>query len=303
MILEVALLIFLILIKKSINQTHEELVYYFVVQALGRRMILLCWLLPGAFLYTNYLIILSLLVKIGVFPFQSWYLNIIHLLDYNNFWILRVPLKLIVIKVIYLNMYIEEVLWVAIFNIALGFSWVLKEKRVVRFLALGSIFNTGWALLCINSNWLWLLYMLLYGINLKILLVCLYKIRVSNLFFDRRAVTYSHQHQVILLGLILIGIPPFAGFILKLGIFFWVKNLRLLIATIALCFSLAISYYYLLLFFYTLTRHKGLVLILNKPWIAEMNALLVFNFRVSCGLLIWLSYYLNNRVTWWPTKF
>jgi NADH:ubiquinone oxidoreductase subunit 2 (subunit N) len=302
-ILELRLLLFLMILKKSTTKIHEELIYYFVVQALGRRMILLSWVLEGIFRYADYLILIALILKMGLFPFQSWYMNIVHLLDYQRFWVLRVPLKLVVIKLCYLSIQAALILWIGTINIVLSFISVLKEKRVLSFLALGSIFNTGWSLLGIHSNWLWLVFILVYGANLKLLLVAFYNAGTSNLFFDLSSLNYAGQHQLLMLGVILIGIPPFAGFILKLVIFFHIMRVRLFISTLVIALSLAMTFYYLLMFFYTLRRYTGLALSVSNTWVRKNNYALNFNFLASLFLLFWLIYYLNNKFIWLKFRF
>jgi hypothetical protein len=70
--LELSLLLFLNLIK-SLNHKSptEELVYYFVIQALGRTLILFCWLSTLTSIAISTVFFLALLLKLGVFPFHG----------------------------------------------------------------------------------------------------------------------------------------------------------------------------------------------------------------------------------------
>lgn len=294
--LEISLFLFLALIKFLNNKSSaEEVVYYFVVQALGRTLILFSWLSSLTWRATNIVFLLALILKLGIFPFHRWYINLVNVINYSIFWILRVPLKIIVLKLIIASSNLSWLTALALTNILISFVWVFKEKKIVSFLAFTSVFNTGWAMLALQGAWLWLIFIIIYGLNLKLILLAFdeaWKLSFFNKINVQREIL--HQHLLVI-GLILMGLPPFSGFTIKVLIFFQLLDLSWFVATLRLGRSVIISFYYLIMFFFNLSRGESLETLLSASKISKTLRLILLNLGLSLVLIVWVTYYLYNK--------
>lgn len=294
-ILELSLFIFLNLIKtfKAKSRT-EETVYYFVVQALGRTLILFRWLLSLVSTLRQILIFLALLLKLGVFPFHRWYINLVNVVNSSIFWILRVPLKLIVLKLMFSLSSENWLIRLALLNILVSFVMVFKEKKLISFLGLASIFNTGWAILAVSSSWLWLVFIIIYGFNLKLILWILEQSLSSSFFYNVQTLGVVLEQYLVISGLIAMGLPPFSGFTIKVLIFFQVISKRWLIGALRLIRSVIISFYYLIIFFFSLSTSRGIEVTISVNTINQILRFVLLNLGISIILIIWVIYYLDN---------
>lgn len=296
--LEVSLLLFLSLLSMThtSRSTKEDILYYFISQALGRTLILFSWVV---FIKTNlssWVINVALVLKIGLFPFHSWYLNIVNIINYSNFWILRVPLKLITLKIFYTLRSRVNSLILGTLNILASFIFVFKEKKPILFLALTSIFNTGWAMLGLTNSWVWIVYIIIYGLNLKLVLVSLeisFKLHLINRSVHEKL---AYENQVLLRGLIIMGIPPFTGFALKVIIFLDLIEQSWRVRVLVILSSLIMLFYYLLFFFYSLRLGTSYSEKISKNYAyGFIRVIVIINLWISLLLIIWLIHYLNNE--------
>lgn len=294
--LELRLVIFLLALKSlKVQHFAQECVHYFVIQALASTLILYFWLRSTLNTFSRELILLGLSIKIGIFPFHSWYLNLINFLDWGIIWVLRIPIKLVILKIIFSIGLTFAVTILAFVNVMFSFIRIFKEKKIKLFLALTSIFNIGWVLLSLIDLIAWIIFMIVYRINLYVLLDSL-KINFRETLFNlNNAESKSIHLMIIVVGLIIMRIPPTLGFIVKIIVIFLVINDFFLIRSSILLTSVIIRYYYLIIFYY-------LNLSLSKP-ISIFRAITGFiwkflNLNVILSLVmgILISYYLNNNL-------
>lgn len=296
--LELSLLLFLTLLSIGHNAwaRKEDVLYYFINQALGSTLILFSWVISMKTPFSLWMMGLALLLKIGLFPFHSWYLNIVNIINHSSFWVLRVPLKLITLKLIFTSRSVINSLILGTINIVVSFIFVFKEKKPISFLALASIFNTGWAILGLVNSWIWVMYILIYGLNLKLVLMSLEIILKSNFSNHKVQRKSIHNNQILLARLIVIGIPPFTGFRLKIIIFLYLVELSWRLGVLAILVSLIMLFYYILIFFYSLRVYNSYSEILVKNWVSIfISPIILVNFWISILVIIWLVYYLNNK--------
>lgn len=273
------------------------LVYYFVIQSLGRVVILYSWIARRLFFLASYLTLLRVLLKLGVFPFHSWYLNLINYLNLDRFWVLRILIKFIPLKLLLILSSSHLYLILGLANIILAFFSVFKEIKIVTFLGFSSIFNMGWVFQGILTQWNWLIYLLLYGITLKLLIVALNVNGLKSFFIG---VVNSSKHQSlfsIVCALVIIGIPPFPGFVIKVVIFLTLIDYSLILGCLRLLVTLVITFYYLILFFYLSLKFEDSYFGLSIKISNEPLRLLVVNLFLSPFVYMYLIYYLNNKLS------
>lgn len=273
----------------------EECVHYFTIQALGRVLILYFWVRSSLNRIGVELILSRFAIKLGIFPFHSWYLNLIPLLNWEIIWVIRVPMKLVILKILFSTRFGLSLVGLGLINVCLAFFILFKEKKIKTFLALTSIFNMGWILLSLLDMRLWVIFILIYRGNLYMLLEGLKKNKVERLFEYATNESKRKFMLIILIGLVIIRIPPTLGFILKMVIILILIDPLMLVRLILLILSLIMTYYYMIIFYYLnlsftkATRFK----ILRSSFIVKLVNFNVLRALIGC---FFVFYYLNNNL-------
>lgn len=180
-------------------------------------------------------------------------------------------------------------------NAGLGFFILFKEKKVKLFLALTSIFNIGWVLLSLLDLTLWIIYILIYGGNLYILLEGLKRNKIERLFEYSRNESKRKFMLIILIGLVLMRVPPTLGFTLKILIILILIEPLMLVRFTLLILSLIITYYYMLIFYYlnlSFTKARKFKILRSNLRVKLMK----FNLLGALVGCLFVFYYLNNNL-------
>lgn len=259
-IIELNFLCFVRIIRHDLNKHNTNgNIYYFLVQSLGRVLILissLSFLISRNFLF-EFIFVVFLILKLGGAPFQFWYLKLIQKLGWTNIWLMSAWQKLIPLLIIK----IARLDYLIIFGglrVISGRLNNLNQKKIKKILGLSSIFSLGWVLLSISQRKIWLIFMLGYSIVLGMLLNSLKRLsccaidNLENLNFS--VIFYS----VFFLGLLIIrGIPPFIIFYIKILILYELIQLSLAFVLSLLVVRVFIIYIYLIMGFRILTFFKS----------------------------------------------
>ena len=147
---------------------HEEgAVKYFVVQALASSIILFSIICNYRNLFNlviSITLLISICIKIGSFPFYSWYPSVIKSINWFGCIILRTWQKLgpLCIIVFYLNKF-SFIIIIRILNIIIGGAFGIIQSDLRVLMAYSSISHLGWIIrvLLVNSL-VRIVYFLLY---------------------------------------------------------------------------------------------------------------------------------------------
>lgn len=292
--LEVSTVIFLVFIKtKTIKKCPEEIIHYFSIQSLARILLLYFWITCSLFHFRGVIILLSLTIKLGVFPFHSWYLNLISILEWNSIWLISGPIKIIVLKLIFTLGIINFLLPLGLLNVLISFLIIFKERKTKIFLGVTSIFNIGWVLVSIVEAITWLIFIFLYILNLIALITNLKFSQSDSLFILPESKNVSQL--LLIIRLIIIGIPPLLGFFLKLRVLITLLEERLVFRVLILLASLVIAYYYLILFFFMRLKSRAKKRKLWSDWHGSSYLLVSLNIWLRLIFIFFFVYYINNK--------
>jgi NADH:ubiquinone oxidoreductase subunit 2 (subunit N) len=297
-LLEVNFLAFVaILTKSSFLKYSNKTLNYFLVQAIGRGLVLIIvfiTLLQISFFLLIIIYFLSLLIKLGGAPFHAWYLRLIQKLSWEIIWVLSIWQKVIPLLLFskprsYLTI-LAGALRVVIRRVSR-----ISQKNVKKILGLSSIFSLGWILVSFDLNkFIWTQFILGYGASLLVLL--------SRLKRNNHKIVQDFNKEInrvsilsFFMGFLMLrGIPPFIGFFLKMLILLSFISKRLILVLTFLIFSLLIIFVYLnvifMLFtfvskkfsFSKLAGHRGYFLIDLLVLNCSLSVLFLINF---CNLL------------------
>lgn len=240
------------------NNTNGN-IYYFLIQSIGRVIILiraLNFLILRHKIF-EFIFFIFLLLKLGGAPFQFWYLKLIQKIKWSNIWLISVWQKLIPLSLIKLVNFNYLIIF-GVLRVILGSFSNLNQKKIKKILGLSSVFSLGWVLLSIIQRRVWLLFILRYGIILYILLLSLKRLDFQETLYLKTSDFSISFYFIFFLGILIIrGIPPFLMFYIKILIIIEVLHFRVLLIFILLVFRIFIIYIYLIIGFRMLTFFKN----------------------------------------------
>jgi len=186
------------------NNTNGN-IYYFLIQSLGRVLILLRALnfLIFRHFFFEATFFIFLLLKLGGAPFQFWYLKLIQKIRWVNIWLISVWQKLIPLLLIKLINYYYLILF-GLLRVITGSLNNLNQKKIKKILGLSSIFSLGWTILSILQSKVWLLFILGYGLILWVLLASLNSLKIININYLENSNLSIVFYLIFFLGLLII---------------------------------------------------------------------------------------------------
>lgn len=210
--LELNLFSFLILMNSNGKFRLEPLIKYFVTQRVGSIIIIIGFIFSSTELISFFylFILLGVFIKAGFFPFHSWVPMVISQSRYTvSFLILRwQKLGPILMLLIFSHNYI---LYLSLFFIRfVGSIGGLNQNGVRSILAYSSFVHNSWIICAlVRSFYIFIGYFFFYSVSLVFFIY-------SCKFFGKSKIK---NLGISLLGaislLMLIGVPPFLGFIGK----------------------------------------------------------------------------------------
>lgn len=209
--IEILMLIFIGLRYTLFVRSYSQLISYFLIQAIASFFLLIFYIYHTPILFS-----FSILLKLSIFPFFTWYINLIYRFPNFMFWLARtfhkVPLILIVNTFsLHLDM---TVIWSSIFFTT--FLRGLMMLRVLDFrmlLVLSSVGNNSWFLLRQMTNMsIFLLFVVIYSLRLFYLVNSFNRISKPSLSYNVNFISYKLSFWVLSLS----GMPPFPVFYVKI---------------------------------------------------------------------------------------
>jgi formate hydrogenlyase subunit 3/multisubunit Na+/H+ antiporter MnhD subunit len=287
--LEVSTLLFIFLIFNFKLNCVNNLIHYYLVQM--RASVGLFFRVLFSMVGRFNVEFLFLFLKLGVFPFHFWYFSLLIKLDWMRGFILIRPIK--VISLIILFNFVNVVFfYIACLNLLFAVHGALFEKHLKMLLGLSSVFNMAWVLSRLFLNYYWVLYFLGYSRNLLLIVWALKSLEKETVLESGYLWEYRSCFVLGLSTFVLLGLPPFLGFFVKVLILRELVHLGIFWILLVLL-SFIFVYIYIIFFFNSLTRYVeyGGVIFFNKlrPYLIYLLVGNVFITRV--GLIL---YYLNN---------
>lgn len=191
--------------------SYSQLIVYFLIQAIASFMILVFYMYDVSFMLT-----LAFLMKLSMFPFFMWYINVVYSLPNFVFWLARTLHKvppMLMIKFFMLNLNMNF-MWVSIVFTTLVMGFIMLSTLDLRMLlVLSSIGNNSWFILSQMTHFVvFVLYIFVYTLRLFFVLNSfgsLSKVQLSKSILNK---TMSVSFWVLTLS----GMPPFPLFYCKI---------------------------------------------------------------------------------------
>lgn len=265
--LEINLLSFIPLIRDYKNNliSREASLKYFLTQALASVILLISSLLIILKIKLNllvdnsifnYIIISTLLTKLGAAPFHFWFPRVIEGLNWINSLILITWQKVAPIILLFYQNCKFIIFRVIILSALIGTIGGINQTSLRKILAFSSINHISWILRALYySEILWINYFLIYSF-LTFRIIYLFNIfnisyinQLFSLHFNSKLLKFNFIINFLSLG----GLPPFLGFLPKWNtIQILVLNENYLLIFIITVLTLIALYYYTRLTFSSL---------------------------------------------------
>lgn len=208
---------FLALLKLTTkNKTETHTIKYFLPQALGSVFLFIGFFLSVFYRFTYFCWLASLFLKLGLFPFFSWFISLSKRISFLGLWIISVPQKITPFWLILTinNNFIPrfKLFQLSIFGgVFVSICRVLQTRRLGLILGYSSLINRSWFLLIIRENEKFLFIFFLYGIALFWVTRFLRTLKASTSrnSIKQESFSWGRVFTLILLFLNLGGLPPF----------------------------------------------------------------------------------------------
>ena len=226
--IELNLLSFIpLIILSNSNQETEASIKYFLAQALGSRVMLISslslWFNNSFPLnHIRFLLLISLVLKIGIAPCHLWYPSVITSISWLSCLILSTWQKLAplaIISFIITRSFSSTILILAAINALIGGAIGINQVHLRTIIAYSSITHIGWiiSLAAINKFIPTILYFIIYSMLIAPIFFIFNKFSSSTRLDINKLISKAPILQILvpLLLLSLGGLPPLSGFIPK----------------------------------------------------------------------------------------
>ena len=216
--IEVLILLFIGVSYTLFTHSYTQLIIYFLFQTLGSFSILVIYLFS-----LKYLLYFSLFFKLGIFPFFSWYINVLYRFPSFMLFLASTFHKLPPIYIFYLIVEYSDIrflILISVITVLVSSIFILYIYDLRYLLIVSSIGNNSFMLLAVLTNRIivFTLFYITYTLTIFLLLT-----RFNNL--TSHSYSYRIKYSIfgtylLMLLLNLASFPPFPGFILKFLVFF-----------------------------------------------------------------------------------
>nr|AZL93451.1 NADH dehydrogenase subunit 2 [Prosevania sp. ZJUH_2016031] len=218
-ILEINLMLFLsnlILDNCSFFYSFSSSLIYFIVQSFSSSILLTSLILNMLNLnykmnLINIMFLISLMIKINMFPFHMWMMKLCVMINWIQFWILSTIQKIIPLMMLS-NLNFKLIMLVSLINMIGGGILGLNKILLMKIFTSSSIYHLGCLLLLIKMMKLfWFIYFLIYSTLMLTLSLKFNKFNIKNTMQ-----MFSNKNTLIkFIILSIAGLPPLWGIMIK----------------------------------------------------------------------------------------
>lgn len=192
---------------------YSQLILYFLIQTIASFNILVFYILGY-----SYLFLFSLLLKLAMFPFFFWYINVLYRFPNFIFFFVRTFHKLpplLLLHQFYDQRSVYFIIVSVIFTLLFGGFYMLVISDMRYLLIVSSMVNNSWLVMAmLTGNFsIFILFFLIYSINLFLLVALL-----NNFSKFISTLTYNHSSYLLVMFVLLVnmaGLPPIPMFLSK----------------------------------------------------------------------------------------
>nr|YP_009258841.1 NADH dehydrogenase subunit 2 [Libiocoris heissi]AFI54708.1 NADH dehydrogenase subunit 2 [Libiocoris heissi] len=220
--LEINMMSFVPMMKSKSMESSKSMMMYFLMQSLGSMMMMISLLINSSILLTpdsmetmvNSLIIISMMIKMGLPPMQTWMIKTMQSMNWTPCLILMSWQKIAPLTII--NQTINNQLTTIIIVTAsfTGAMGGINQTCLRTIMAYSSISHMSWMMLLTCNSKLWITYMMIYLIMMTTICKMM---KSENIFYLNQFNSLNHNNKMTftLNMMSMGGMPPMIGFIPK----------------------------------------------------------------------------------------
>nr|ATL63079.1 NADH dehydrogenase subunit 2 [Cassida circumdata] len=254
-----------LMMKKNNILSSESMMKYFIIQSLASTLLMFSILIMeiNMIMFYNYqsmmMIIFqsSLIMKLGLAPFQSWLVEVMSGLTWMNCLIMLTWQKvgpMIMLMMTMKNSYLIN-LTIIMSSLISGIQG-LNQISLRKIMAYSSINHMSWMMISfMSSSWTWTIYFIVYSLSNLNLILFLNKM---NFFYINQINSMNNNKMlkmmIMMNFLSMSGLPPMIGFLPKwLTINYMIINNSMLLTFILIISTLMHIYFYIRIIIPSLT--------------------------------------------------
>nr|AMK97249.1 NADH dehydrogenase subunit 2 [Bothrogonia ferruginea] len=252
--LELSLMSFIPMMSSKNLLSSESMMKYFIVQSMSSSIMISGLVLMGInTMQSEYLIVTSVLIKVGMAPFHNWMITVIEGMSYQMILIMLTMMKVPPLMVI---SYLNVTLYLPVFiSLIVGAIWGINQNSVRKMLAYSSIYNMAYMCSCIKMISVWSMFMINYTIVITSVLLMFMKLNIY--YFNQMMVNSFKKSMNISIWMLMLslgGIPPMMGFLGKLMVLEYLISIdQLMLTAMMVLSSLPVMFYYMRCSFMSMT--------------------------------------------------
>nr|YP_010735807.1 NADH dehydrogenase subunit 2 [Erianthus versicolor]WEL32782.1 NADH dehydrogenase subunit 2 [Erianthus versicolor] len=293
--LEINLMAFIPMMKSKNPVVNETSIKYFMIQAMASIMIMFSLLSMQSNLMMMkesmiMIILSSLLLKLGVAPFQFWFIEVMSMSSWMNCMILMTWQKIAPLAVMsYCLKNNIMMLMLIMLSIMIGGIGGLNHLSIRVIMSYSSVSHSGWMMSSmLLSDTMWELYFLVYSTMTVALTLMFNKMKVFHLnnLFNSMNKNKLSKYLLMLSFLSLGGLPPFLGFLTKWMIIqLMIKSSMTAMASVMVWMNMITLYYYMKILF-----SASIIMNTENKWSTKMeipsnmSLMTIFNL-INLGLM------------------
>lgn len=230
LILELSSISFIIIIIRRVFKNDWRLVY-FLIQTLGSIFFLVSFIISEFLCFLEkifqsffLLLIFSILIKLGIFPFHYWVIKLGIIINYKQMVLILIIQKIIPLWLLMINS-VNILFLISLFGLVFATIIQFRTIRTILLIIFSSITHMRWIMILRYKYLISLfIYYTIYRFILFFLLLCFYYHNI-NFFFSK----FSEIIFIYILISIysLAGLPLLLGFLPKWIIFYYIIKERL----------------------------------------------------------------------------
>nr|YP_010727934.1 NADH dehydrogenase subunit 2 [Bothrogonia tibetana]WDZ68115.1 NADH dehydrogenase subunit 2 [Bothrogonia tibetana] len=284
--LELSLMSFIPMMSNKNLLSSESMMKYFIVQSMSSSIMISGLVLLGInTMQSEYLIVTSILIKIGMAPFHNWMLTVIEGMSYQMILIMLTMMKvppLMVISYMNITLYLPIII-----SLIVGAIWGINQNSVRKMLGYSSIYNMAYMCSCIKMISIWSVFMINYTIVITSVLLMFMKLNIY--YFNQLMVNSFKKSMNISIWLLMLslgGMPPMMGFLGKLMVLEYLISInQFMLTALMVVSSLPVMFYYMRCSFMSMTMSS-----ISMKWMTFspskiLNNLLIVNILMTITLI------------------
>nr|AUW38576.1 NADH dehydrogenase subunit 2 [Chrysocoris stollii] len=290
--LEMNMMGFIPLISNKNKTSSEAMMIYLLTQSVSSVMLMFAITISNLTMNSvfNYLIMMSLLIKLGAAPFHMWLPEIMTKMSWNMNMILMTWQKIAPMMMMNnLNINNKILYMSVIMSVIVGALGGLNQMSLRKIMGYSSINHLGWMLSLTKTKNNWTIYLIIY--SMMTISVC-WMFKQYNIIHINQVnnlnMTMTEKLNYITMMLSLGGLPPFLGFLPKWMVIQTMmnNNLLLMLMLMMLCSLISLFYY-----MRTMTKMMLSFSAMNK-WIKTqvspmmINIIMMMNFSLPLILIM-----------------